>query len=95
VAAAAVHARADAIITYNLKDFPSVALAPLDLESIHPDDFIINQADLSDAAVILAAQRIRKRLVKPVLSPAEYLTKLRFNQLPRTAEWLSQFAAII
>jgi hypothetical protein len=95
VAAAAVHARADAIITYNLKDFPSAALAPLDLESIHPDDFIINQADLSDAAVILAAQRIRRRLVKPVLSPAEYLAKLRFNQLPKTAEWLSQFAAII
>jgi hypothetical protein len=65
------------------------------LESIHPDDFIIHQADLSDAAVILAAQRIRARLVKPKLSPADYLGKLRFNQLPKTAEWLGQFAEII
>lgn len=95
VVAAAIWARADAIITYNLKDFPDAALAPFNLESIHPDDFIINQADLSEAAVILAAQRIRARLQNPKLPPPEYMARLRFNQLPKTAEWLGQFEAII
>lgn len=95
VVAAAIRSRSDAIITSNLKDFPDAALAPLNLESIHPDDFIINQADLSEAAVILAAQRIRSRLQTPKLSPPEYLAKLRFNQLPKTTEWLGQFEAII
>lgn len=77
------------------KDFTSAALAPLHLESIHPDDFIINQADLSEASVILATQRIRGRLNKPEMSPTEYLAKLRSNELPKTAEWLSQYAKII
>jgi hypothetical protein len=95
VVAAAIHSRADAIVTFNLRDFPSAALAPLHLESIHPDDFIINQADLSEAALILAAQRIRGRLKKPEMTPTEYLAKLRSNELPKTAEWLGQYAKII
>jgi hypothetical protein len=95
VVAAAVHARADAVVTYNLKHFPAAGLSPLHLEAIHPDDFIINQADLSDAAVVLAAQRIRARLKKPPVTAEEYLAKLRLSQLPKTAEWLGQFAAIL
>ena len=40
VVAAAIHARADAIVTFNLKDFPAAELVRFNLEAIHPDDFI-------------------------------------------------------
>lgn len=36
VIAAAYHAQADAIVTFNLKDFPAAALAPYGLDVIHP-----------------------------------------------------------
>jgi predicted nucleic acid-binding protein len=37
VVAAAIFARADAIVTFNLKDFPAPNLAKFNLEAIHPD----------------------------------------------------------
>ncbi len=40
VMAAAIHCRADAIVTFNLKDFPSELLRRHNIEAIHPDDFI-------------------------------------------------------
>jgi predicted nucleic acid-binding protein len=39
VLAAALHAKADAIVTFNLRDFPDNVLHPLGLEAIHPDDY--------------------------------------------------------
>jgi hypothetical protein len=38
--AAAIHADAHAIITYNLKDFPAQALSRHGIESLHPDEFL-------------------------------------------------------
>lgn len=40
VLAAAIHADAHAIITYNLKDFPGQALSRYGIESLHPDEFL-------------------------------------------------------
>jgi len=40
VLAAAVHAGATVILTFNLKDFPPVALLPHALEAVHPDEYI-------------------------------------------------------
>lgn len=38
VVTAAVKTRAEAIVTFNLKDFPEQALAPFGVRAIHPDD---------------------------------------------------------
>ena len=35
------------IITANTKDFPAAALEPLGLEAVRPDDFLLDQLDLS------------------------------------------------
>lgn len=43
VLAAAIRARADVIVTVNLRDFPSKALAPLAVEAQHPDEFARNR----------------------------------------------------
>jgi hypothetical protein len=47
VAAAAIHGKVDVIVTQNLRDFPSEALAPWGLRAVGPDRFLL---DLLDAA---------------------------------------------
>lgn len=85
VLAAAIRCRADAIVTFNLKDFPGGALVEAGIEAIHPDDFIAYQFDLNVPKVCAAAKRIRERLKSPPRSAAEYVECLRTMGLPRTA----------
>ena len=95
VVAAAIHAKAHAIITFNLKHFPADVLNPLNLEAIHPDDFIIAQYDLSEAAVLQAASRCCRRLKNPPKTGKEYLDTLLGQQLPKTVAALRPFEDII
>lgn len=46
VVAAAQRGRADIIVTFNLRDFPTTILDDLDIEIQHPDEFLLNQLDL-------------------------------------------------
>lgn len=55
VAAAAIRGGADTIVTANLSDFPASALEPLGLTAIHPDDFLLDQLDLSPAGILRPA----------------------------------------
>ncbi len=52
VLAAAVRADASAIITFNQKDFPLPSLEPFQIETINPDDFLLDQLDLAPHAVL-------------------------------------------
>ncbi len=47
VLAAALKARAQVIVTHILRDFPASALEPWDMEVKSPDDFVLDQIDLS------------------------------------------------
>jgi predicted nucleic acid-binding protein len=95
VVATAIHSKADGIVTFNLADFPDSMLKAYGLESIHPDDFIIAQMDLNEAAVVMAAQKVRARLKSPLLSVAAYLRSLEMQQLPKTVARLRTYAEII
>ena len=93
--AAAIHAGADAIVTFNLKDFPPAILEQFNLEVLHPDDFIQFQYDFNNAAVIIAARRCRKRLKNPSKTAAEYLDTLAQQRLPKTVSLLTPYSAVI
>ncbi len=95
VLAAAIHARADAIVTFNLRDFPAGELGRFNIEAIHPDDFISYQFDLHEPAVVVAAQRCLKRLKSPPKTAEEYLATLRAQSLPKTVAALRPYAAIL
>ncbi len=95
VLAAAVHSGADAIVTFNLKDFPQDVCASYNVEVLHPDDFIRFQFDFDNAAVILAATRCRSRLKNPPKSAAEYLDTLAQQRLPATVAALAPFSSVI
>jgi hypothetical protein len=95
VLAAAIHAGGDAIVTFNLKDFPANVAEQYDLEILHPDDFIRFQFDLDNAAVILAAKRCRERLQWPAQSSDEYLDTLARQRLPKTVAALVPFTTVL
>jgi len=81
VAAAAIQANAEAIVTFNLKDFPESSLSKYDLQAIHPDDFIADLFDLNAAVVLEAARRHRESLKNPPFDTNEYLDCLLRQRL--------------
>ena len=52
VLAAAIVARAELIVTINLKHFPQAAIAPWGVETCHPDDFLIEAYYLNPELVV-------------------------------------------
>lgn len=92
VLAAAIVGHADAIVTFNLKDFPEPLVAPHGIEVLHPDDFLVAQYDLAQIAVLSSIKTMRERLRKPprtandVISTLEALGLPQFCALLREAE---------
>jgi hypothetical protein len=88
VLAAAIHADADYIVTFNLSDFPEARLDPHGLEAVSPDRLASILIDRVPEQVLEVAARHRASLRKPPLRPAEYLRALRNGGLDKTADWL-------
>jgi len=95
VLAAAIVAKAGAIVTMNLKDFPDVQLDEFGIEAQHPDDFLIYQFDLAQAVVLGAVKRLRARLKNPPKTVDEYLDTLANLPLPQFVEKLRKFRDLI
>jgi hypothetical protein len=95
VLAAAIHCNADAIITFNLKDFPTDKLAVYHIEPQHPDDFVFHQFGINEAAVLNAVRRCRLRLKAPPMPAEEYLLALERCGLPQSVAHLRDYAEII
>ena len=95
VVAAAIQTRAEAIVTFNLKDFPVDVISPLGMEAIHPDDFICDLINLNASTVIEAVRRHRSSLRNPPFTTGEYLDLLLNQKLPQTVERLRAFEIMI
>lgn len=91
VLAAAIHCNADAIVTFNLKDFPPKALEPFGLEAIHPDDFIFYQIDLNPLVCCRAIRAQRVALNNPALDVDTFLSILQKLQLPQSVSRLKDY----
>jgi len=95
IMAAAIKINADAIVTFNKKDFPDSALSPYGIEVQHPDDFIHNQFGLDQAKVVASANACRTRLKNPTFTGEEYLDTLLRQGLPQSVAALKPFWKII
>lgn len=91
VVAAAIHAGASLIVTFNLKDFPSEALKPYNLAAQHPDDFIVDLLDLHPAGVLEAAASHRRSLKNPPKTAEEYLDTLLAQGLTQSVAAMRQW----
>ncbi len=95
VLAAAIFCGAHAIITMNVKDFPVETLSMFGIVARHPDEFILDLADLEPAVVTTAAKRQRAALKQPPLSPEDFISKLQQQGLPGVAAFLQKEVALI
>lgn len=68
VLAAAIRCGADAIVTFNLKDFPQASLAPYGIDLLHPDDFIYYQIDMAPSLCCSAVKKQRLALKNPPIA---------------------------
>ncbi|UUN15086.1 PIN domain-containing protein [Idiomarina loihiensis] len=94
VVAAAIQTRAEAIVTFNLKDFPDNQLSQYNLKAIHPDDFITDLMELNIVAVIQAVRHHRASLKNPPFTATQYLDCLLKQKLPEAVSRLSEFKAL-
>ena len=76
VLAAAIHGEANVIVTVNLGDFPSPALAPYNLVAQHPDIFITGLLDADPQAAVSAFAADRAAMKNPHMTPDQYLAGL-------------------
>ena len=60
VLAAAIRANAQALVTFNLKDFPDHVLARYDIETKHPDEFVLDS--LRRTGLVQSVARLRDLL---------------------------------
>ncbi len=90
VLAAAISAKADVILTFNLKDFPPKTLANYGIEAKHPDKFIVSLLDADAEKVCLAAERQRLSLKNPPKNRDEFLQILRQQNLKESCEKLEK-----
>ncbi|WP_198946122.1 PIN domain-containing protein [Pseudofrankia asymbiotica] len=83
VLAAAVRANAEAIVTFNLRDFPAPSLKPYDLTAIHPDEFLLDQLDLYPELTIEVLERQAASYRREPTTVAGLLPLLARTGLPR------------
>lgn len=85
VLAAAIRARAQTIVTFNLSDFPAEVLADWDVEAKHPDDFLVDQFHLDAISLHKAIQAVADSWQRPPGTVDDVLDRLDRAGLPQTA----------
>lgn len=90
VLAAAIHAHADVIVTFNLSDFPAAMLEPHGLSALHPDEFVLQLLEENPDGVYEAVARQRAALQNPPQTAAELLETFERQGLKQTAARLRE-----
>lgn len=95
VLAAAIAGHADAIVTWNEKDFPKEILDPFGVEVQTPDEFVLNQLMLEKLTALAALKRMRERWARPQYDAAALIDLFEKRGLPQTAAHLRDVVALI
>jgi len=95
ILAAAIHTGAQAIVTLNLKDFPQQKLDRFELFAYHPDDFVLDLADLEPGVITDIAKQQRAALKNPPFTPLAFADRLRRQGLAGVAAFLEEALDLI
>ena len=95
VMAAAIRGNADAIVSFNTKDFPSTVLDKFDIELQTPDQFVLNQLMLHPPRALTAIKKMRLRWERPEMSAAAMVDLFEKRQLAQTAAHLRDVLELI
>lgn len=88
VLAAALVAGAETILTMNLKDFPTSALAPCGVRAVHPDSFLRDLHANDPEIVRASAEAAHANLSRSTPSFTDYLDILERQGMPTLARSL-------
>jgi hypothetical protein len=72
-------------VTSNVDDFPGETLSAVGLEAVHPDDFLLDQLDLSPPTILQVIQEQAAHTRQPRLS-AHDLAELSRAGIPSFAD---------
>lgn len=87
----AVAARADAVVTFNLRDFAAEhVLQTQNIEILHPDTFVLDLIDLQPTLAIVAFKEMRLRKKNPPWTVDEFIERIGRSGLVGTAAWLGR-----
>ena len=90
VVATALSVQADAIVTFNIVDFAAAHLKEhLQIEVLHPDDFVMDLVDLNEKRAVAAFRELRARKKNPPWTPGELVQRLQAGGLLQTSLWLN------
>ena len=95
VLAAAIHGKAETIITSNLKDFPEMVLVEHGIVGRHPDEFVRSLLDLDIEMVLGSIKEVHSRLKKPAVTIEEHLQTLMKVGLTKTVKELKERGNLI
>ena len=95
VLATAITAKADAIITYNIKDFPTEKVEPFGIEIVHPDQFMVNLIDLDQERALACLRRQREQMKNPPYTPDDFLQRYQQSDLIQTVARLSDLKDLL
>ena len=88
VVAAALEGECDAIVTYNLRDFPAERLATLGLRAVSPDDLVMELVGERPFAVLCVVQGLVASKRRPPRTYDQEIEGLRRCGMRRFADWL-------
>ncbi len=83
VLAAALVGGADALVTFNTRDFPLDAFERYGLDIVHPDDFLLDQFFLNPQNSLTALARLLNDYSNPVLTVQEYASRITAASCPK------------
>ncbi|MCK6512146.1 PIN domain-containing protein [Myxococcota bacterium] len=95
VLAAAIHAKVDVIVTFNLKDFPRSVLRPYGILPLHPDVFLCELLDIDQDSVCQAVREQRLSLKNPPKTARDLLETLEQQGLKKSVERLNEKLALL
>ena len=90
VAAAAIHAKANAIVTFNLRHFRPVSLAPYGVRAILPDTFFLECSTVHPETMIAITRQQAAQRRRPTRTPSEILAGLA-TLAPRYAAMMQKY----
>ena len=93
VIAAAVHGRADVIVTDNLRHFPATTLRPLRIEARSADRFLASIVGPDPARTVAALATMRQRFRRPEITAEGLLARMEVEGLTATVALLRAHAS--
>lgn len=88
VLAAAIHAQADVIVTFNVRHFPAERTGPWGIKVLEPDAFVLDLVEAAPQIVCDSVRRQAQDLSRPPVGLDGLLTNLALRGLSRSVERL-------